>query len=78
MDIREILERKSPAYYTISEMEFAVQSYIQKKTNRTILLNVHKNFKDLNKLNPFAQFELQKEYSKLMKAFTIVQNNYYK
>lgn len=78
MNIKEILERKSPATYTISEMEFAVQKYIHKKTNTEVSVNVHKNFQDLNNINPFGVFELQNEYQRLMHAFSIVQNNYYK
>ena len=78
MNIDEILTRKSPAVYEISEMEFAIEKYIEKKKNRIVKVNVHKGMGDLNNLNPFGQFALQQEYSRLMEAFSNVQNNYYK
>ena len=77
MDIKEILQRRSPAYYSEYEMIFAIESYIIKFKNIDVKINLMKNFPDLNNLNPFGVFQLQKEYKNLMRAFEIVQNNYY-
>lgn len=78
MDIKEILERPSPAVYTIEELEFAIGKYIEKKKNVKIKVNVHKDFFDIEDINPFGVFQLQNEYHKLFNAFEIVQQNYYK
>lgn len=78
MDIKEILQRRSPAYYSEYEMIFAIESYIRKFKNKEIRINLMKNFQNLDHLNPFGVFQLQKEYENLFRAFEIVQNNYYK
>lgn len=76
MEINEILQRPSPAYYTQDEVIFAVEKYIEKKKGVKIKINILKNFQDLDSLNPFGIFALQKEYEKLLKAFEIAQQNY--
>lgn len=77
MNIKEIFERKSPAYYEISEMEYAVEQYIFIKKNIKVKINVYKDI-DLNQINfnPFMQIKLQDEYEKLEYAFNIAQKNY--
>lgn len=78
MNIDEILKRKSPAYYTVDEMSFAVEKYIEKKKGIKVHVNIFKNFKKLDNLNPFGLITLKQEHNKLFNAFETVQLNYYK
>ena len=78
MEINEILQRPSPAYYTQDEIVFAVEKYIEKKKGVRVKIDILKKYQDLDSLNPFGIFTLQKEYENLWKAFDIVQQNYNK
>ena len=77
MNIIEILERSSPATYTIEEMQFAVKSYIKQVKNLDVEVNIYKNVPPTN-MNPFQIAQLHEEHISLMNAFQTVQLNYKK
>lgn len=77
MDIKEIIERPSPAMYTLEEMSYAIEKYIEKKTNKQVKINIFKNMSNIQDMNPWGIFMLQKEYQNIFNAFEIVQKEFF-
>lgn len=77
MEINEILKRRSPAHYTVEEIQFAVQEYIFKKKGVRVDINIYRDFPEDGILNQWGIIELDKQCTMLLSAFTDVQNNYY-
>ena len=56
MELKEIINRPSPANFTIPELEFVVQEYIRRVVGVSVEINVHKNVSpDVAYLNPWGQ-----------------------
>lgn len=78
MNAKEILERRSPAYYTIEELEFLVSDYIYRKKGIRVKVNVHKEMPEGQVyLNPFGKFKIENEYKNLFNALEIIQKDYF-
>jgi hypothetical protein len=76
MDIIEIIDRSSPAYYTVEELQFAVEKYIEQKKGKSVKVNIYKGMPENMGLNHFWINKIDAEYSNLMNAFTVVQREY--
>lgn len=71
MDLKEILSRKSPSYYSIEECIYVVEKFIQQTKNVYVSINIYKNV-DLNYLNhPVVKTMLSRELHLLNNAFLI-------
>lgn len=77
MDIIEILERKSPAKYTIEELQYAIEMYIKQKKDADVKVNIYRGVPE-NNMNPFQIASLHEQHLKLLRAFETVQLNYKK
>ena len=75
MDIKEIINRKSPAHYTVEELQFAVEKYIEQKKGVKVEVNVYSGIM-MNKMTQFDILRLEQQYLKLMNAFDSVQRKY--
>lgn len=78
MEINEILTRRSPAFYTVEELQFAIEKYIEKKKNQKVTVNIMKGMPEDGVLNQYDIMKLSQQYTDLMSAFTHVQMNYNK
>lgn len=76
MDIKEILERPSPALYQIEEMEFAVEQYIYQQKNKVVKVETLRDFPKNGLLNQYGIMMYQDAINKLFLAFETVQKNY--
>lgn len=71
MDLKEILNRKSPSYYSIEECIYVVEKFIQQSKSVYVNINIYKNI-DLNYLNhPVVKTMLSNQLNLLNKAFLI-------
>lgn len=69
MDLKEILSRKSPSYYSIEECVYVVEKFIQQNKNINVTINIYRNI-DLNYLNhPVVKTMLSNQLNLLNKAF---------
>lgn len=48
MDLKEILTRKSPSFYTVEEACFVVEQYIYQVTNKKVKINIYKGTERLS------------------------------
>ena len=72
MNLKEILNRTSPSNYSIDEITFVVEKYIEKITKKTIKINIYKNI-NVNNLNNYDVSRLHNEHVMLFKAFNIAE-----
>lgn len=71
MDLKEILSRKSPSYYSIEECIYVVEKFIQQNKSVYVNINIYKNI-DLSYLNhPVVKTMLSNQLNLLNKAFLI-------
>lgn len=71
MDLKEILSRKSPSYYSIEECIYVVERFIQQNKNVYVTINIYKNI-DTNYINhPVVKAMLSNQLNLLNKAFLI-------
>ena len=75
MDIKEIIQRKSPATYTVEELQFAVEKYIEQKKGQNVVVNIYKDM-NMSQLTQFDMLRMDSQHVMLMNAFNIVQQNY--
>ena len=75
MDIKEIIQRKSPATYTVEELQFAVETYIEQKKGQNVVVNIYKDM-NMSQLTQFDMLRMDSQHVMLMNAFNIVQQNY--
>ena len=74
MDLREILNRTSPSSYSIEEMIFVVEQYIEKTVKKSVKINIYKNI-NVNSLNNNDVSKLHNEHVNLFKAFNVAEKN---
>lgn len=74
MDLREILNRTSPSSYSIDEMIFVVEQYIEKTVKKSVKINIYKNI-NVNSLNNNDVSKLHNEHVNLFKAFNVAEKN---
>ena len=74
MNLKEILNRTSPSNYSIDEITFVVEKYIEKITKKTIKINIYKNI-NVNSLNNNDVSKLHNEHVNLFKAFNVAEKN---
>lgn len=75
MNISEIMERKSPAYYQPEEIVYAVEQYIYELKNRKVVINLKKNIDRMDDTMKF--FHMSNQYNLLLKAFNKAQEHYF-
>ena len=75
MNLKEILNRTSPSNYSIDEITFVVEKYIEKITKKTIKINIYKNI-NVNSLNNNNVSKLHNEHIMLFKAFNIAEKTF--
>lgn len=75
MDIKEIIQRKSPAIYTVEELQFAVEKYIEQKKGQNVVVNIYKDM-NMSQLTQHDILRMDSQHVMLMNAFNIVQQNY--
>ena len=73
MDLKEILNRTSPSSYSIDEMTFVVEQYIEKTVKKSVKINIYKNI-NVNSLNNDVS-KLHNEHVNLFKAFNVAEKN---
>lgn len=73
MDLKEILNRTSPSSYSIDEMTFVVEKYIEKTVKKSVKINIYKNI-NVNSLNNDVS-KLHNEHVNLFKAFNVAEKN---
>ena len=74
MDLKEILNRTSPSSYSIDEMIFVVEQYIEKTVKKSVKINIYKNI-NVNSLNNNDVSKLHNEHVNLFKAFNVAEKN---
>ena len=74
MDLKEILNRTSPSSYSIDEMIFVVEKYIEKTVKKSVKINIYKNI-NVNSLNNNDVSKLYNEHVNLFKAFNVAEKN---
>ena len=74
MELKEILNRTSPSSYSIDEMIFVVEKYIEKTVKKSVKINIYKNI-NVNSLNNNDVSKLHNEHVMLFKAFNIAEKN---
>lgn len=74
MDLKEILNRTSPSSYSIDEMTFVVEKYIEKTVKKSVKINIYKNI-NVNSLNNNNVSKLHNEHVNLFKAFNVAEKN---
>lgn len=74
MDLKEILNRTSPSSYSIDEMIFVVEQYIEKTVKKSVKINIYKNI-NVNNLNNNDVSKLHNEHVNLFKAFNVAEKN---
>lgn len=72
MDLKEILNRTSQSNYSIEEMTFVVEQYIEKTVKKSVKINIYKNI-NVNNLNNYDVSRLHNEHVMLFKAFNIAE-----
>ena len=50
MNLKEILNRTSPSNYSIEEMTFVVEQYIEKTVKKSVKINIYKKPFNLERL----------------------------
>lgn len=78
MEILEIINRRSPAVYTIDELQFALEKYIHKKKGVEVKINIFKGMPEDGILNQNQIMHMHRQHSELLLAFKDVQENYQK
>lgn len=77
MNILEILDRPSPAHYTVEELQFAVEQYIKQKKNIDVTVNIFKGMPTTPEgWDHSSIIKMDAEYTNLMTAFNIVQREF--
>lgn len=72
MDLKEILSRKSPMFYTTDEACFVVEEYIFQTKNEKIKINLNKKIDPRLKINhPMYQVLMTTQLRNLNQAFLI-------
>lgn len=74
MELKEILNRTSPSSYSIDEMIFVVEKYIEKTVKKSVKINIYKNI-NVNSLNNNDVSKLHNEHVNLFKAFNVAEKN---
>ena len=74
MELKEILNRTSPSNYSIEEMTFVVEQYIEKTVKKSVKINIYKNI-NVNNLNNYDVSRLHNEHVNLFKAFNVAEKN---
>ena len=75
MNLKEILNRTSPSNYSIEEMTFVVEQYIEKTVKKSVKINIYKNI-NVNSLNNNNNVsKLHNEHVNLFKAFNVAEKN---
>ena len=74
MDLKEILNRTSPSSYSIEEITFVIEKYIEKTVKKSVKINIYKNI-NVNNLNNYGVSKLHNEHVMLFKAFNVAEKN---
>ena len=74
MDLKEILNRTSPSNYSIEEITFVIEKYIEKTVKKSVKINIYRNI-NVSNLNNYDISRLHNEHVMLFKAFNVAEKN---